>query len=81
MPLFYFECKKCKVTKRTLHESTPKEHPVCRCGKKMKRAERGPTHQVKERIDNGIMSRAVESYPDAAEVSKNRKPPKGPINE
>lgn len=76
MPLFSFKCRVCKRLDRILLSPEEAEQPVfCRgegCSGKLKRIPKAPTTVVKETVDNGIMARRVEIYPDVKEVMKER---------
>lgn len=69
MPQFYYKCPKCGASKRrifSLEES--KEPQACECGEAMVRNPKPPSSSSKEKLDNGIMSKAVERYTDAEEL-------------
>lgn len=71
MPLFNLTCPTChKSVKRLM---TPKEFkdcpPMClECAVKLVREARGPSNRVVERLDNGVMPRAVERLFNAEEL-------------
>lgn len=80
MPLFHFYCDECsQEIKRILSVEelvNPVACPICQ-GPTYRKA-RGPTSQVTEILDNGLMGRKVERLKDAErlykERSKNHKP-------
>jgi hypothetical protein len=61
-------CKKFADTFDTLTE----QQKTCKCGKIMKRNPNPPSTHVKERLDNGVMSRALERYSDAERLFQER---------
>ena len=50
----------------------PVEKKTCSCGEIMKRRATGPTANVKERLDSGLMVKAVERYADAPRLYHER---------
>ncbi len=90
MPLYNVFCSKCGYMGQLLAKKVWTQMdardlicPGCdkylllRCGK-------GPTTNVKEKLDNGVMVRAVERYADAEELfherAKNADPNAGKAN-
>jgi hypothetical protein len=75
MPMFHVRCKGCRSEDdRLLSFVGEISLQLCRtCGeKKMRRAPRGPSVQVMERLDNGAMPRAVERLADAERLYADR---------
>lgn len=69
MPQFKFVCPKCGFKKSRLS----KDHFECeKCKAQMERNPTGPTNQVYERLDNGLMPRTVERLADAERLNKER---------
>lgn len=81
MPLFHYKCDACGEQRRRLlvaargNEVWPCPQPGC--GGAMRRAPKPPTTNVAERLDNGLMPRAVERPADAERLYHERahKPP------
>lgn len=64
---------KLSAEERKLLSLCPSEHHgIAREPHQMERAPSGPSAQVKERLDNGVMKRAVERYKDAERLYKDR---------
>jgi hypothetical protein len=73
MALLNFRCE-CGETSRVFSNSCDPGFttPVCKCGSVMERDVKGPSTHVKERLDNGIMVKALERYSDAERIFKER---------
>ena len=76
MPLFNLECPKGHfkklLTSCQTFDKVPVEKKTCQCGELMTRKATGPTSSVKERLDNGIMPKAVERFADTERLYKER---------
>lgn len=77
MPLFKLSCKnghkKELLTTTSTLDSVSDEKKKCGvCGETMVRSGIGPTANVKERLDSGVMVRAVERYSDTERLFKER---------
>jgi hypothetical protein len=75
MPLYYLKCENCNKVKPILSnkfEEINEEKLTCKCGNKLEHQSKGPSTTMLERLDNGIMPRAVERYTDAEELFKKR---------
>lgn len=74
MPLYNFVCSKCGTKKRRIFsvEESKKPQPCPQCKADMERDQTGPTRQVMERLDNGLMPRAVERLSEAERLYKER---------
>lgn len=71
MALFTYRCRSCGASARRIQAAA--DPPTCAgCGKKMGRFENPPKAQVKEVLDNGVMSRRVERLADAEELYHDR---------
>jgi hypothetical protein len=80
MPLFNFQCNKCKRTARhifSVSDSEAYDGSLCfenGCDGRWQRTPTGPTTQVVERLDNTINPRPVERLADIERMKKE--PPK-----
>jgi hypothetical protein len=76
MPLYRYDCPACKTPQsRLLSQDEAKGDITCKqkgCSGKLKRAAKGPSSAVKEIIDNGLMVRKVETYPDVEKLVRDR---------
>jgi ribosomal protein S27E len=74
MALFNFVCPKCGTKKRRICSPEEAKQPIsCKqCSTTLERDPTGPTQQVKERIDNTLMPRAVERLSEAERLYKER---------
>lgn len=74
MPLYNFKCPKCGKAKRKICSAEQSKDPIAcsDCSTTLERAPSGATSQVKERLDNGLMPRAVERLADAERLFKER---------
>jgi hypothetical protein len=80
MPTYVLTCTKCsKTVKRTppvpikdMNADQVLEYLVCECGAPRERSGTGPTVLMKERLDNGLMPRAVERIVNEPELTKDR---------
>lgn len=81
VPLYYFQCpaghRVAKILKPTEVDTVrkcnvvvPGEEP---CSLELRRDPHPPTSQVTEVIDNGLMVRAVERYPEAGRLFQEKK--------
>lgn len=72
MPLFYFKCDSCGTQTRifTVEEAAT---AVCKfCKGPVTRTVRPPSSDFKETVDNGIMNRRLEIYPDIKQLLDDR---------
>lgn len=85
MALFHYHCPVCGADERHL-ERKPSDRLCKACQKPLTRAPRPPSSRVVERLDNGLMVKALERLADAPELHRARhdkhiaeyeKPPKG----
>ena len=75
MPVFHYICFKCNTPpiRKLLSVTQSKEDQLCLiCKEKMKRQPTAPTVQVKEKLDNGAMTKAIERYAEAERLFKER---------
>ncbi len=73
MPLYYFHCRDCAGNSRRILTPGEVKGAACReCGGKLKRNPKPPSTQVMERLDNGVMKRALERFADAEELHRDR---------
>lgn len=74
MPLIYLSCKKCKKVHPRIFMKIPnyKSWGFCSCGGEFLRQATGPTSQVKESLDNGVMQKSIERYSEAERLAKER---------
>ncbi len=74
MALYYYKCEKCKMQmSRILPADKSKAPQECIwCGGTAIRAPRAPSTAVMEKIDNGLMARAVVRPADAEKMFKDR---------
>ncbi len=73
MPLYHLRCAGCGRTDKKLTPNPVKDpETTCSCGGVMKRAAKGPATRVMEKLDNGIMPRAVERDSDAERLMAER---------
>lgn len=79
MPLYNFKCSgSCRTTRRKILEPDKLNTIIGKtcwkpdCGGVWERDPTGPTNQVYERLDNGLMPRAVERLADAERLFKER---------
>ena len=82
MPAFNLVCTECgEKQTRVLFNKTNLPKLVCIfCSGKVKRVVKGPSLQVKERLDNGIMVRAVERLANAEELFDDRSKNADPLS-
>ena len=75
MPLFKYLCQDCKKPHaRLLPASKANDPGPCpSCGGVLVREASGPSQQVIERLDNGLMPKAVEQLADSPRLVKERK--------
>jgi hypothetical protein len=75
VPYFKLHCE-CGHSKGKLGSSfealTEEDLKCVKCGAKMSRKVKAPSTLIMERLDNGVMARAVERYSDAEELFKKR---------
>ncbi len=72
MPLYNVICPGGHADRRIL-EPEQLKGLMCRvCGKKVRRTPKPPTAMLKERIDNGLMPKALENFTDGQELTKTR---------
>lgn len=75
MPLYNFVCPDCgKKSRAILKPEQAKDERLCECGQTLKRDVQGPTTKVVERLDNGLMPRAVERLAETDRLIRERKP-------
>jgi DNA-directed RNA polymerase subunit RPC12/RpoP len=73
MPLYYFKCVACDATLKYMMDPDQVKDARCKqCEGKIKRQPRAPSTQVMERLDNGVMKRALERLSNAEELHKER---------
>lgn len=77
MPLFNLKCpnghQKSLLTVGQSWDKVPDEKKMCPvCNEIMTRNGTGPTSNVKEKLDNGLMPKAIERYSNAEELYQNR---------
>ena len=77
MPLFRFKCPVCKVSQSRILDFTEANDAniPCKtdgCSGKLVRTPKGPSSAIKETIDNGVMVRKVETYPDVEKLVRDR---------
>ena len=72
MPLYYFTCRKCSADVRRILTPDQVSGAKCTCGGNLKRTPRPPSTHVMERLDNGVMKRALERFADAEELHRER---------
>jgi len=70
LPLFKLRCGRCEKEKKVMRDSPPKE--CCPCGGEFQRAGNGPSSQVVERLDNGLMPKPLERLVDAERLHQER---------
>lgn len=71
MALYKWNCSSCGRSKRKLLPELPKSGSiVCECGQPMTMMNNGSA-TVMERLDNGLMPRALERNRDAVELTKD----------
>ncbi len=74
MPAYDLRCPACQTTKRRMAASLEASRAIrCEdCGGPLHRAGQGPSTQVVERLDNGLMPRALERLADAERLFEER---------
>ncbi len=74
MPLFNYECDFCGgIIKRILTVDESQKEVFCKtCQSVLRRIHKPASSQVKEVLDNGIMTRKIERYSDAEELFYDR---------
>jgi hypothetical protein len=73
MPLFRFYCKKCGLRSARILEPEVVAHTLCKvCGEPLAREVTPPSSDLKEVVDNGIMHKRLEIYPDARKLLDER---------
>jgi hypothetical protein len=75
MALFNLLCTKCGNTKRVFgdtYESIDFRKKICKCNYGMVRLVKGPSTSIMEKLDNGVMVKALERYSDAERIFKER---------
>jgi hypothetical protein len=72
VPLFYVICPEAHADKRILEPEQLKGLKCRTCGKKVRRTPKPPTSMLKERIDTGLMPKALENYVDGQQLTKER---------
>ncbi len=73
MPLYHLRCAACGREEKKM-TSHPVRDPAkaCPCGDWLKRTAKGPATRVMEKLDNGLMPKAVERDADAERLMKER---------
>lgn len=74
MPVFNLVCKACGQTDRRLCQPALVFNMMLkcrRCGAPLFRDPNPPTTQVKETLDNGLMTRRVERYAEAERLARD----------
>lgn len=72
MPLFKLSCPLCSKKKTTLANSWAQASKTCECGSEMSRSPSGLSSQTVERLDNGVMPKALERLADAERLYRDR---------
>ena len=75
MALFNLLCTKCGSSKRVFGETFEEltiDQKVCKCGYCAVRLTKGPSTSIMERLDNGVMVKALERYADAERIFQER---------
>lgn len=73
MPAFNLKCAECGASTRRLARTFLLVNLTCdTCGGKLQRDPHGPSAQVMESLDNGLMPRRVERLRDAERLMKER---------
>ena len=74
MAFLNFICKKCNKERQRYFQKVPKFKTwgFCDCGGELIRQPLGPTSQVMESLDNGVMRKAVERYSEAERLYRER---------
>ena len=74
MPAYHFICLECerKQTRVFMDKSCVDTAACISCGGKVKRVATGPSSQIMEKLDNGIMVKAVERLHNAEELFEER---------
>jgi len=77
MPSFNLFCQSCGASTKKLADSwlaliTSPTKRLCGCGAEWTRNATGPSASKIERLDNGIMTRALERPADAEELFRER---------
>ena len=75
MPLFNLRCPKCYLFKRVFSDNydlLTLQQKTCKCGYVMRRIVAGPSTSIIEKLDSGVMLKAVERYSDAERIFKER---------
>jgi hypothetical protein len=73
MPLYHFECIQCgQVVRKILKAQDLAQTEVLCCDTPCRRTPRPPSTQVKEVLDNGLMTKKVERLSDAERLFRER---------
>jgi putative FmdB family regulatory protein len=74
VPLYYFTCDACKTdVRRILTPARAGAAVACpKCKGELRRTPKGATANVIERLDNGLMTKAVERPAEAERLYKER---------
>jgi len=73
--LYHFRCTGCGDRSRRILKPSEAKGRTCEsgsCGAPLEREPKPASHQVMERLDNGIMPRAVERYAEAHRLFDER---------
>jgi hypothetical protein len=70
LPLYKLRCPRCEREKKVMRDKPPQE--CCPCGGEFQRSGAGPSSQVTERLDNGLMPRSLERLVDAERLHQER---------
>jgi len=72
MPIFHYFCQNCDKASKKLLEKEPESLQCPVCGSDLVRDMKGPSARVVERLDNGVMPKALERLADAERLFKDR---------
>ncbi len=65
MPIFYYSCADCALNVRRILKSKEADVQNClMCGKQLHREAKGPSTQMMETLDNGMMPKSVTRLVD-----------------
>jgi hypothetical protein len=74
MPLYYFMCTTCQLRGRKILKAGEQKlvWPCPTCNNPLVRDPKPPSSQMKESLDNGVMTRRVERLQNAEELYRER---------
>lgn len=76
--LIRVRCPNCNNVGNLFFDSPPESLPNCSCGVQFRRHRADPSLSVREKIDNGMMPKAVDRPSDISRLVENREP-KSPV--